>query len=119
MYVVAQSEHCRAWNLSRQGEDAYNTATYVNCYSLPMCILISTHVSYNSLDNLIMRYEEPSSMVRWDSPLFTVPWTDEDVPGEEIWLAITEGVVKPPNAGTSAVRLNFIVLAGIRINSIY
>lgn len=117
MYVVAQSEHCRAWNLSRQGEDAYNTATYVNC--LPMCILISAHVSYNSLDNLIMRYEEPSSMVRWDSPLFTVPWTDEDVPDEEIWLAITEGVVKPPNAGTSAVRLNFFVLAGIRINSIY
>lgn len=119
MYVVAQSDHCRAWNLSRQGEDAYNIATYVACYDLPVCILLSALVSFTSLDNLIMRYEEPSSMVRWDSPLFTVPWADEDVPGEEIWLAITEGVVKPPNAGTSAVCLNFIVLAGIRITNTY
>lgn len=52
-----------------------------------------------------MRYEEPSSMVRWDSPLFTILWTDDDIPGEDIWKAVTEGIVKPPNAGTSAVRL--------------
>ena len=52
-----------------------------------------------------MRYEEPSSMVRWDSPLFTVPWIDEDVPIDDIWKAITEGNVKPPNAGTQAVRI--------------
>lgn len=42
-------------------------------------------------------------MVRWDSPLLTVPWSDEDVPGEDIWKAITQGNVKPPNAGTQAV----------------
>ena len=54
-----------------------------------------------------MRYEEPSSMVRWDSPLFTVPWIDEDVPIDDIWKAITEGNVKPPNAGTQAVRTLF------------
>ena len=42
-------------------------------------------------------------MVRWDSPLFTVTWTD-DLPAEEIWKAVTEGNVKPPNAGTQAVR---------------
>ena len=39
-----------------------------------------------------MRYEEPSSMVRWDSPLFTVPWIDEDVPIDDIWKAITEEI---------------------------
>ena len=50
-----------------------------------------------------MRFEEPNSMVQWDSPLFTVPWGDEDIPGEDIWKALTEGFVKPPNAGTSAV----------------
>lgn len=55
------------------------------------------------LDNLLLRYEEPSSMVRWDSPLFTVLWTDEDVPVDGIWKAVTEGNVKPPNAGTQAV----------------
>jgi tRNA uridine 5-carbamoylmethylation protein Kti12 len=42
-------------------------------------------------------------MVRWDSPLFTVPWSESDVPIELIWKAITEGNVKPPNAGTQAV----------------
>ncbi|KAI6139530.1 chromatin associated protein KTI12 [Pisolithus tinctorius] len=47
--------------------------------------------------------KKPSSMVRWDSPLFTVSWSDEDVPADDIWRAITEGVVKPPNTGTQAV----------------
>jgi hypothetical protein len=55
------------------------------------------------LDNLIARYEEPSSMVRWDSPLFTIPWSEPDIPIELIWKSITEGNVKPPNAGTQAV----------------
>lgn len=59
------------------------------------------------LDNLIQRYEEPSSMVRWDSPLFTVPWTDPDVPADDIWRAITQGLVKPPNTGTQAVRRRY------------
>ena len=39
-------------------------------------------------------------MVRWDSPLFTVLWTEDGVPGDQIWDAITEGNVKPPNAST-------------------
>ncbi len=42
-------------------------------------------------------------MVRWDSPLFTVPWSESDVPFELIWKAITEGNVKPPNVGTQGV----------------
>jgi tRNA uridine 5-carbamoylmethylation protein Kti12 len=58
-----------------------------------------------SLDNLLVRFEEPSSMVRWDAPLFTVMWDDEDIPGAEIWEAITKGNLKPPNSGTLAVRL--------------
>ena len=60
-------------------------------------------VRCNRFDNLIQRFEEPSSMVRWDSPLFTVPWNEEP-PVNDIWKAITGGVVKPPNAGTTAVR---------------
>jgi protein KTI12 len=43
-------------------------------------------------------------MVRWDSPLFTLPWNEEETPVEEIWQAVTAGVLKPPNAGTSSVR---------------
>lgn len=60
-------------------------------------------VRYNRFDNLIQRFEEPSSMVRWDSPLFTVPW-NEELPVGDIWKAITDGMIKPPNAGTTAVR---------------
>ncbi|OCB89368.1 chromatin associated protein KTI12 [Sanghuangporus baumii] len=85
MNYIKGPEQCREWSKTRgEGSDSYNPAT---------------------LDNLITRFEEPSSMVRWDSPLITIPWTDEQLPGEDIWKAVMEGVVKPPNAGTSAVRL--------------
>jgi protein KTI12 len=56
-----------------------------------------------SLENLLMRFEEPSSMVRWDAPLFSIPWTDEAIPGEQIWESITKGNLKPPNSGTLSV----------------
>jgi protein KTI12 len=59
------------------------------------------------LENLLVRYEEPSSMVRWDSPLFTVLWTEEYPPVNQIWEAVTKGIVKPPNSGTLAVRTKF------------
>ena len=43
-------------------------------------------------------------MVRWDSPLFTVPWTDTELP-TGLLQAITTGDIKPPNSGTlNAVR---------------
>lgn len=54
----------------------------------------------NSLDALIQRFEEPSSMVRWDAPLFTVSWDDPTPPLERIFDAVTTGTVKPPNVGT-------------------
>ncbi|KAI0072500.1 chromatin associated protein KTI12 [Panus rudis PR-1116 ss-1] len=82
VYVVATHDLAREWNSTRTDGKAYSPETF---------------------ENLLLRYEEPSSMVRWDSPLFTVPWLDEDVPADDIWKAVTEGVVKPPNAGTQAV----------------
>ncbi|KII92260.1 hypothetical protein PLICRDRAFT_154662 [Plicaturopsis crispa FD-325 SS-3] len=82
VFVVATHDLCREWNKTRQDGKAYAPDT---------------------LENLLVRYEEPSSMVRWDSPLFTVLWDEPDVPGEPIWQAVTAGNVKPPNAGTSAV----------------
>ncbi|KAI1939623.1 kti12, chromatin associated [Ophidiomyces ophidiicola] len=41
------------------------------------------------LQNLIFRYEEPSTSSRWDKPLFTVPWSDPTPPIEAIWTALT------------------------------
>ncbi|KAG1779876.1 chromatin associated protein KTI12-domain-containing protein [Suillus placidus] len=54
----------------------------------------------NSLDALVQRFKEPSSMVRWDAPLFTIPWNDPIPPLERISDAVTTGIVKPPNVGT-------------------
>lgn len=62
----------------------------------------------SSFDNLIMRYEEPSSMVRWDSPLFTIPW-DEDPPFEDIWNAIIKGDKKPPTSAVLQVSIFFLL----------
>ncbi|PWN36629.1 chromatin associated protein KTI12 [Meira miltonrushii] len=67
---------------SRQMEDAYENDT---------------------LDELLMRFEEPNAMTRWDSPLFVIdctPEKDEDdstcelPPFDQIWDAITKGEVK-------------------------
>ncbi|KAI9040707.1 putative RNA polymerase II Elongator complex associated protein Kti12 [Aspergillus affinis] len=41
------------------------------------------------LQNLIFRYEEPSTHSRWDKPLFTVPWADVEPPVADIWSALT------------------------------
>jgi Chromatin associated protein KTI12. len=49
-------------------------------------------------------------MVRWDSPLFTVLWTEEGVPGPQIWDVITKGNIKPPNSGTLAVGSDRLVV---------
>lgn len=46
------------------------------------------------LNNLIFRYEEPSTHSRWDKPLFTVPWDDAEPPVADIFEALT-GVVLP------------------------
>ena len=56
-----------------------------------------------SFENLIMRFEEPSSMVRWDSPLITLS-PDESPPYDEIWNIITKGEKKAPNAAVVQVR---------------
>jgi len=82
VYVVATPELCRQWNDERSEGQRYRSDT---------------------LDNLFTRYEEPSSMVRWDSPLFTVLWTDEALPLDDILTAVTQGLVKPPNVGTQSV----------------
>lgn len=41
-------------------------------------------------------------MVRWDSPLITIPW-DEDPPYEAIWDVVIKGEKKGPTAAVLAV----------------
>ncbi|KAF5385765.1 hypothetical protein D9615_002477 [Tricholomella constricta] len=75
IYVVATKEQCKNWNETRQDGRVYAPETY----------------------------EEPSSMVRWDSPLFTILWDEDAPPMPQIWDAITKGNIKPPNSGTLSV----------------
>ncbi|KAK4688018.1 protein KTI12, partial [Tremellales sp. Uapishka_1] len=79
IHVATSPEQCREWH-EKRGECSYKPATF---------------------DNLIMRYEEPSSMVRWDSPLFTIAHTEEP-PFEAIWDSITKGTKAPPTASVVA-----------------
>ena len=65
-------------------------------------ILCSESIADISFDNLLMRFEEPSSMVRWDSPLISIPW-DEEPPYEEIWNVVMKGEKKGPTAATLQV----------------
>ncbi|KIO02204.1 hypothetical protein M404DRAFT_1002622, partial [Pisolithus tinctorius Marx 270] len=81
VYVLATPDLCKRWNSERTDGKAYALET---------------------LANLLQRFEEPSAMVRWGSSLFTVSWTGEDVPADDIWRAITKGIVNP-NTGTQAV----------------
>ncbi|KAI5453617.1 kti12, chromatin associated [Naganishia albida] len=82
VFVVAPPQKCREWHDARAPEDRYKQETF---------------------DNLIMRFEEPSSMARWDSPLFAISW-DDDLEGanksilDDLWVAATQGAKKGPTA---------------------
>jgi hypothetical protein len=87
--------------------------------------LIDVIIELIRLDNLFMRFEEPSSMVRWDSPLFSIVWDDDlmnertsgEAQGEsvaelrrnttldDIWAAVTTGAKKGPTAAVAQVSL--------------
>lgn len=56
-------------------------------------------------DNLVFRYEEPNPMTRWDSPLFTLIWEDDEPQTtkvfSDLWDAIAgeaRKVVRPNQA---------------------
>ncbi|KAK4456028.1 chromatin associated protein KTI12 [Podospora aff. communis PSN243] len=36
-------------------------------------------------ENLVFRYEEPNPMTRWDSPLFTLIWEDDEAQAKEVF----------------------------------
>ncbi|KAJ8100564.1 chromatin associated protein KTI12 [Lipomyces tetrasporus] len=56
-------------------------------------------------DALVFRYEEPNGMNRWDSPLYTLPYSDPAItPNEGIFPPLFDSIihskVKPPNFAT-------------------
>lgn len=57
-------------------------------------------------EELVTRYEEPEARNRWDSPLFTVIYDDESIPGDKIWDAVILRKPPPPNMSTISVSIN-------------
>ncbi|OAQ99914.1 hypothetical protein LLEC1_04723 [Akanthomyces lecanii] len=57
-------------------------------------------------DNLVFRYEEPNPMTRWDSPLFTLIWEDDEAQAKKTFEALWDAVagdgrkVVKPNQST-------------------
>ncbi|CAE6429469.1 unnamed protein product, partial [Rhizoctonia solani] len=96
VFVVATPDLCKEWNQKRENRYSDETQVLVSTFGYLLTFI-------NRFDNLIQRYEEPNSMVRWDAPLFTVPWADETIPGEDIWRAITLGDKRPANQAVASV----------------
>lgn len=51
----------------------------------------------------MVRFEEPDSRTRWDSPLFVMVPEDK-LPEDEIWDSVILKKAKPPNMSTVVVR---------------
>ncbi|GAA5961428.1 hypothetical protein JCM3765_003576 [Sporobolomyces pararoseus] len=98
VFIATPPDRCKEWNSGRPAESRYSEPT---------------------LENLMSRFEEPSSSARWDSPLITI--ASDDAPldtrasggetaefvskeAEAIWQALTNSELKPPNLATQVVQ---------------
>ncbi len=102
VHVHAPPQVCKYWNGKRRAQ-AGEEASYDD----------------ETLDSLLMRFEEPNAMTRWDSPLIIVPTilspatnsnvegapiddssiSVEPVPYDDIWDAATKDLsTKPPKS---------------------
>ena len=43
-------------------------------------------------ENLVFRYEEPNPMTRWDSPLFTLIWEDDEAQANSVYAKIWDAI---------------------------
>ncbi|KAK6507276.1 hypothetical protein TWF481_005724 [Arthrobotrys musiformis] len=96
VYVGTPAEKCKEWNVAKDSERSGGEETGGEGKKEDSREAYAPDV----LDNLIFRYEEPNGMTRWDSPLFVVPWMDEDIPGEEIWNAMVNNEAVKPHLAT-------------------
>lgn len=69
------------------------------------CTFIDSSLLFShSLEELMMRFEEPNSNQRWDSPLFVIHPEDE-LPYDQISDALFNRKPPPPNMATQNVIL--------------
>lgn len=94
IHVGAPPDTCRARNeaLLNDSPTPASNSTTQNPSAYPPAVF----------DNLIMRYEEPNGMTRWDSPLFTVIDDDPQPPLAAIWTAICPWTASAGAPGSGA-----------------
>jgi protein KTI12 len=107
VHVGTPASKCKEWNnlileRHRNIKDSAEHTSSSTDTTKDNCQVVEPY-DEDVIDNLIFRYEEPNGMTKWDSPLFVVPWTDEDVPGETIWEAMVHGKVVKPHQATVLV----------------
>ncbi|CAI2191956.1 16017_t:CDS:2, partial [Funneliformis geosporum] len=78
VYCGIPVEVAREWN-SKRSVDGYDATVF---------------------DELVSRFEEPDDRNRWDSPLYTVLYSDSAVPYDGIWNSVINKKPIPPNLST-------------------
>lgn len=58
-------------------------------------------------ENLVFRYEEPNAMMKWDSPLFTLIWEDDEARTKEVFDDLWETIA---GKWTKVVRANQVTV---------
>lgn len=90
---VAKGGHAIVTN--DQGTSQYNVSLsngpFSDCTSLAGGIGIQDPYDHVVHEELLMRYEEPNEMARWDRPLFTILQDDDTAPHDQIWREIVLG----------------------------
>lgn len=83
VFVTASGEQCKQWNDKRRAQSGDDAASYEDA----------------TLSEMLLRFEEPNAMTRWDSPLFIIHSTPttirddgldswEEPPYEALWEAL-------------------------------
>lgn len=95
----------KAWELNTQRNEP-DKLPEVKDEDGPEKVLNNSNVPYTReiFDALCMRYEEPHSNSRWDSPL-VVALPEDTIDWEGIYKSLFETQPLPPNKSTQNVRL--------------
>lgn len=76
--------------------------TYIELFTNLYTFIDTSLLFFHSLEELMMRFEEPNSNQRWDSPLFVIHPEDE-LPYDQISDALFNRKPPPPNMATQNV----------------
>lgn len=91
---AASTPHCMLYCAAREDDVRQrNLQNGLPCYSETI------------LEELLMRYEEPSENARWDSPLFTIT-SSEQIEGEAMMQILLSTTSRPPSMSTTVKMTN-------------